>query len=215
VAGVLPAAPVLLHPAAVILRGAAPRRGTEETQGFGDLFLNYRCQLLGGEGDLLAVAPRFNVILRTGEAESGCKCNKPGYQFNLPVSKQYERWALHANAGWTSISGLQCPHPELPPQCRAIDGCNLGGSKIHFLRPNFHLMLEALALWGEEATPLGEQDRRFELLLDLGFRWAPYTEGSTQWVVGLGVPVGLTRDAPDLSLFLYMSFEQRFRKERK
>lgn len=187
----------------------------QESQGFGDLFLNYRYQLLDGTGDWPAVAPRFSVALRTGEAEASCKCTKPGYQVNLPISKEFEHWAVHANAGWSTIPALECPHPELPPQCRTFSGYNLGGSAIYFLRPNFHLMLEALALWAEEATALGEQDRRFEMLLNPGFRWAPYTEGSTQWVVGVGVPVGLTHETLDASLFLYMSLEQRFRKERK
>ena len=34
-------------------------------------------------------------------------------------------------------------------------------------------------------------------------------------VVGAAVPVGLTRDAPDIGLFLYMSFENRFMPKKK
>ena len=186
-----------------------------QAQGFGDLFLNYRYQLSNGEGPWPAMAPRFSTILRTGEGVGGCKCDKVGYQLNLPVSKEFEHWAVHGNAGWTSIRGLQCAIPELPPVCRAINGYNLGGSVIRFVRPNFHLMLESVAFWNAEVTPQLEEENAFEWILSPGFRWAPYTQGSTQWVVGMGVPVGLTRDAPDVGLFLYMSMEQRFWKERK
>jgi len=69
-------------------------------------------------------------------------------------------------------------------------------------------------MWDETAELDGTEDKTFEYLLSPGFRWAPFTEGETQWVVGAALPVGLTHDTPDLSLFLYMSFEHRIRHSR-
>ena len=74
-------------------------------------------------------------------------------------------------------------------------------------------MFEAMALWVEQATPAGKQNHVFEMLINPCFRWAPYTEGDTQFVVGLGVPFALSGDGPDVSLFIYASFEHRFRKK--
>jgi hypothetical protein len=34
--------------------------------------------------------------------------------------------------------------------------------------------------------------------------------GGGQWVWGVAVPAGLTRDSPDLALFLYFSLEHSF-----
>jgi hypothetical protein len=48
------------------------------------------------------------------------------------------------------------------------------------------------------------------MVVSPGFRWAPYTKGETQWVLGLAAPVGVTGEAQDFSLFFYMSFEHPF-----
>ena len=56
--------------------------------GMGDILLNYRYQLLY-EGDCKpAVAPRFSLILPTGNRKKGTGNNVVGYQLNLPVSKK-------------------------------------------------------------------------------------------------------------------------------
>ena len=65
-------------------------------------------------------------------------------------------------------------------------------------------------MWDEELTETGSENGTYEMLLSPGVRWAPYTSGATQWVLGMGLPMGVSRDAPDISLFLYMSFEHPY-----
>lgn len=186
-----------------------------EGQGFGDMLLNYRLQVWNGEDRQPAFAPRFSVILPTGDERDGLGNGEVGYQVNLPMSWEFERWICHANAGLTVVPGVSVGvDPEIPFSGRTLEGYNLGCSVIRKVRPFFHLMLETVALWDEENEWSGALDHRFAFILSPGFRWAPYTEGSTQWVVGAAVPVGLSRDAPDIAAFLYMSFEHRFRPER-
>jgi hypothetical protein len=178
--------------------------------------LNYRLQVWDGEGDLPAFAPRFSLIFPTGEEERGMGLGKLGYQVNLPFSKEFSRWATHCNAGITVTPDVTAGVvPTIPFEGRAINGYNLGASAIYFLRPNLHLMLEGVSLWGEELTAKGHADQLVEVLVCPGLRWAPYTEGDTQWVLGLGVPVGISRDAPDIAAFFYMSFEHRFQRKRE
>jgi hypothetical protein len=94
---------------------------------------------------------------------------------------------------------------------RTLNGYNLGGSVIWLARKDLNFMFEALALWDEELTDSGSEDHTFEMLLSPGIRWAPYTSGETQWVLGIGLPIGVSQDAPDISLFFYMSFEHPFK----
>ena len=203
-------------PMQAFARRGPPAEPTTAGRGWGDVMLNYRYQVWGGKGDELSFAPRFSLIFPTGEEERGLGHGKLGYQVNLPFSKQFEHWATHFNAGLTVIPGVTGGvDPQLPFAGRAINGYNLGGSAIRFIRPNLHLMLEALVVWDEQLTRDGHTDELVQTFLSPGIRWAPYTEGDTQWVVGLGVPIGISRDAPDIAAFFYMSFEHRIQKKRE
>lgn len=194
----------------------APGEPPVEGQGFGDILLNYRFQALDGNLGGWWAAPRFSIILPTGDERDGLGSGEVGYQLNFPFSKEFERWSLHLNAGLTLLPGVTTGiDPSLAPGiARDLNGYNLGAGAFYFLRPNFHLMLETVALWDETLSPEGSEDGTFEYLLSPGFRWAVFTEGDTQWVIGAAVPVGLTDDAPDLSAFFYMSFEHRVRAKR-
>jgi hypothetical protein len=182
-----------------------------QSQGIGDIMLNYRYQLMGGKGQELSMAPRFSLILPSGDENQGIGNGKLGYQFLLPVSKEYDYWCFHFNIGTTVTpevtSGVD-PLLELPGQ--TLNGYILGGSTIYKLKPNFHLMLETLALWNEDLFWEGTRDRGLNVQVSPGVRWAPYTKGDVQWVLGIAAPVGVTRDATDFSLFFYMSFEHPF-----
>jgi hypothetical protein len=195
----------------------APGEPAFEGQGFGDVLLNYRYQALSGEFRGWWAAPRFSVILPTGDVGDRLGNDKVGYQMNLPFSKEFQRWAVHLNAGMTYMPGVTVGmDPVLfPLSGQDLRAYNLGASAIYLLSKDFNLMCETVALWEEELLPDGNRDHTFQYLLNPGFRWAPFTEGETQWVVGLGVPIGLTRDTPEWSLFLYMSFEHRCRKKRE
>src|SRR5262245_51763221 len=116
----------------------------------GDIFLNYRYQLLSND-EFLWCAPRFTLIVPTGDKRLGTGNGEVGYQFNLPVSHYGERFDVHFNAGYTIT-----PHVSLPVEVgpgflsprHDLDEYNLGASVFWKPTVNFHLFAERLALWG-------------------------------------------------------------------
>jgi hypothetical protein len=180
-------------------------------EGIGDIMLNYRYQLLGGKDQEFSIAPRFSLILPSGDENQGIGMGKLGYQFLVPFSKEYENWCFHLNAGMTVTPDVTVGlDPLLGLPGKTLYGYNFGGSAIYKLKPNFHLMLETVYLQNENLLLEGTRDGSFEMVVSPGFRWAPYTKGDTQWVLGLAAPIGVTGDAQDFSLFFYMSFEHPF-----
>jgi hypothetical protein len=149
----------------------------------GDVTLNYRYQLLGdGDADL-AIAPRFTVILPTGEDSSA------GVQVGIPISKVLApRLIAHTNIGATLLEDDQ-------------NEISLGQSLIYAPRANFQLMLESL--W----TRPNEGDDSF--IVSPGVRWAYNFKNGLQIVPGVAVPFGDGSKA----VLLYLSFEHPFRKQ--
>ncbi len=180
--------------------------GDTTQYGFGDLLLNYRYQAWYDEKYLRAIAPRFSLILPTGNANRGFGNDTVGYQWNLPFSTALgDFWFAHANAGLTFL-------PDAGPAPRTdLVNYNLGASAIYALTPEFNLMLEWVGSWRESP---GER-RHFESLIAPGMRQAFNFASGAQLVLGLAASVGLTRAAPDLGAFLYVSFEHRFLRERE
>ncbi len=194
--------------------------GGSSASGLGDIILNYRYQLLnddpeeGEKKDFVACAPRFSLILPSGDPDLGLGNGKLGYQVNIPFSKSLERSAYHFNMGLTATPGVTAGvNPAIPYQGDTLNGYNLGGSAIYFLKPNFHLMLEVAASWEDQLLYSGLEDKQCNVYLSPGFRWAPYTKDNTQWTLGLGLPIGVTPETPDIGVFFYMSFEHGFKRK--
>jgi hypothetical protein len=180
--------------------------------GLADMMLNYRLQVFDGKDEPFAFAPRFSLILPTGDEDKGLGNDRLGYQVNLPVSAEAGRWACHFNAGLTVVPDVEVGlDPQYLGQHRTLNGYNLGLSVIYALKPKFHLMLESVALWDENLLHDVNQDRTTEVLLSPGFRWLAYEHEDTQLVTGLGLPIGLSRDAANLGAIFYLSLEHRFR----
>lgn len=173
-------------------------RGGQSADGIGDVLINYRLQAFTETSTRPAFAPRFSLILPTGDDERDLGDGVVGYQFNLPVSKIVsDRWTLHANAGLTF-------RPDV--QGNDLINYNLGGSAIFAVRRNLNLMLECVANFDEEAGG----DRTSSVILSPGVRYAFNFKNDSQMVVGLAAPVGVSSDAPDYGLVLYFSFEHFF-----
>ncbi len=180
--------------------------GGEKHDGLGDVLINYRFQLSTETATRPAIAPRLSVILPTGDEDRGLGSGSVGFQTNTALSKVLnDRWTVHANAGATVL-----------PDVRGHDltGYNLGVSAIYALTPSFNLMVECVANFDEDVDDAGSRDRSVSVLISPGFRYGIDLPGDAQLVVGIAVPIGLTRDAPDYGLFLYGSFEHFFAREK-
>lgn len=172
--------------------------GGQSREGIGDVLINYRFQAFTETSTRPAFAPRFSLILPTGDEERDLGNGVFGYQFNLPVSKIVsDRWTLHANAGLTFLPGVQG---------NDLINYNLGGSAIVAVYRDLNLMLECVANLDEE--PGG--DRASSVILSPGLRYAFNFKNDAQLVVGLAAPIGLSSAAPDYGVMLYFSFEHFF-----
>lgn len=164
---------------------SVPFLSAGQSRGFGDVFLNYRYQLLQEAAGRPAIAPRLSLILPTGRERDGLGAGAVGIQLNGPVSKQFGNVYLHANAGWTWLPDVE--HVT-----------HVSGSGILRVAPMFNLMLEGVAELDESIT------------VAPGFR-VGWNFGDRQLVVGAAVPFTRAAATTTAALLTYFSYELPFR----
>jgi len=170
----------------------------------GDVLLNYRYQAYFDEKTLTGLAPRFSLVLPTGDEKKGFGNNTLGYQWLVPFSTTIgDRWFVHANTGLTFLpdAGSRPTHDLL--------NYNLGASAIYCASDRLNFLLEWVGAWNQSPNDRGGLRRDFAALISPGVRYAFNFANESQIVVGVGVPVGITPAAPDIGAFLYFSFEHR------
>jgi Putative MetA-pathway of phenol degradation len=178
--------------------------------GLGDVALNYRYQLVGNPEARTLVAPRFSLLLPTGDDKLERGTGGVSFQGNLPVTLVLTpRIVTHWNAGAT-VS----PTANNPLGAKATTtSLNLGASVIWLLQPSFNLMLETLWLRTESVVGDGQTAGEGFLFLNPGVRWAFNLAGDLQIVPGLAYTIGLSPDSSQDALFLYLSFEHPFKRQ--
>jgi hypothetical protein len=177
--------------------------------GLGDVLLNYRYQLLYEGDSKPAVAPRFSLILPTGNRKKGMGNNVVGYQLNLPVSKKIsDQLALHFNLGATILPHVKAPMDNNGNSAKkSLTSANIGGSAIYALFPRFNLMLEWVGNSDQSFSDSGKRERAFLSTISPGFRTAIVNEDKLQIVTGAAMPIGLNRKTDNFGAFLYLSIE--------
>lgn len=185
------------------------RSDEQSSDGVGDVLLNYRYQAYFNKDSLTAFAPRVSLVLPTGDESKGFGDNSWGYQFNLPFSTAFgDKWFAHANAGLTFL-------PNAGGETRNdLLHYNLGASVIYAAKPDLHLMLEWIGNWNEGLSDLGGLRREDASIISPGVRKAFNYANDSQLVVGIAAPIGLSGPAPDFGVFLYLSFEHFFKKQK-
>src|SRR5271166_5190742 len=107
--------------------------------GWGDTAINYRYQLVGSGDTKYAVAPRFSLLLPTGNPVVDRGYGGLGLQTNLPLSIQLNRqFVTHWNAGATWVP---CAKNELHQKANSL-GVNLGQSVVWLMKPRFNTLVE-------------------------------------------------------------------------
>lgn len=185
--------------------------GSDRIHGVGDILLNYRYQALEENEFKPAFAPRFSLILPTGNRDRGTGNGVVGFQWALPFSKKIgSRSVTHANLGLTYLPRVRArmggSTAPLSPR-HSLVSYNLGASGIFALLPRFHLMLEWIGEFEESINDSGKTKREFQPVISPGFRAAVINEEKLQAVVGAAAPVGLNRKADNYGALLYLSIE--------
>lgn len=163
--------------------------------GIGDILLNYRYQLVNENS--IAVAPRFSLILPTGDEIQGLGDGVVGIQFNMPVSKRWvDEFVTHFNAGFTLL-----PNVDIFRRKENITTYFVGASGIILASPKSNIMLEALY-----SSTNGSE----EFILNPGLRFAIDID-ELQIVPGLAFPFYFYPSGrSENGVFLYLSFEHPF-----
>ena len=185
--------------------------GGDKVSGIGDILINYRYQALEEGDSVPAFAPRFSLILPTGDRDKGTGNGVVGYQWSLPLSKKVtSRLALHANLGLTYLPKVRVPLDDggHSPK-RSLVSPNLGASAIFALTSHVHLMLEWVGLFEQSLDAEGKRERDFKATISPGIRAAVINTENLQTVLGVGIPIGVTRPADNYGVFLYFSVEHK------
>jgi outer membrane putative beta-barrel porin/alpha-amylase len=184
-----------------------PVEGAAARTGVGDIALNYRYQLLGGEG-AVAAAPRVSALVPTGDEARGFGSGGVGLQVNMPASIALApTFVTHLNAGVTVTPRASSP----AGRARTTDFA-LGGSLIWLARPTFNVVLEvawvrAQAVTGTDRTVAGEA-----FVVNPGVRWAHNFASGLQIVPGIAFPIGIGPSRGETAALLYLSFEHPLRR---
>ena len=179
--------------------------GQDDT-GIGDVALNYRYQAV--LKDNIAFAPRFSLILPTGDREKGLGTGTVGYQVNLPLSiKLSNRFVTHYNLGFTFT-----PNSKEPAGAKADTlATNYGASVIYLASKNLNLMLETAGTSEQTVVANGAIADENSLFISPGLRYAIdcKVKGMDvfQIVPGIAFPIGIGPSKGDYGVLAYLSFE--------
>ena len=178
------------------------RTGGQGDNGLGDVMLNCRFKAYYDEEHIRGFAPRASLVLPTGNKDFGFSDDTVGAQFSLPFSGAWgDRWLTHFNAGLTFLPDAFTANDQ-----DTLD-YNLGASVNYAFTSTCHLLLEWTGVWDDSLNSHGRVEHEFLSVISPGLRYAFNFANGSQFVLGLGVPVGLTESAPDVGVFLYVSFE--------
>lgn len=177
--------------------------GLEGNRGFGDLALNYRWQALAESETTPAFSPRLSLIVPTGDSDKGLGSGGPGWQVNLPFSKQFGDAYLHWNAGFTHT-----PAAKSGPEEYNLFTPHLAVSGIWRLTPMLNLMLESVVEF-EHVVESGMKARETIFTLSPGVRTG-WGAGVPQTIVGFAVPVTMFDGHASAGVFGYFSYELAF-----
>jgi hypothetical protein len=178
--------------------------------GLGDVALNYRYQLAGNPEARTVAAPRFSVLLPTGQEEEGRGTGAVGFQVNLPLTLVLSNQVVtHWNAGATVTPSAR---NELGAEATTFSR-NLGGSLVWLVRPSLNLLVETLWLSEELVVGDGTTRQAVTTVLSPGVRAAFDLAGDLQIVPGIAYSIGLSRAVSEDALFFYLSFEHPFSRQ--
>jgi hypothetical protein len=172
--------------------------------GLGDIALNYRYQLAGSGQTKFACAPRFSVLLPSGDYKREFGSGGVGIQVNVAMSTVLsEEFVTHSNFGGTYFPSAK----DVQGEKALARGANAGQSLIWLIRNDLNAMLEAVWSYSQAVTAPGQTRGTHTFFVSPGIRWAFNSPTGLQIVPGFAVPLGVGPSRGDHAVLVYLSFE--------
>lgn len=177
--------------------------------GAGDTILNYRYQLVGSGETRIAVAPRFSLLVPSGNSAVGRGFGGLGFQTNWAASVVVNKKIVtHWNTGATMV-----PHARNAEGLQASTyAYNLGQSTIWTIRPRFNALVETVFNRNESVVATDKTQWGNQLLISPGVRWSHNLSNGLQIVPGVAMPIGVGPSHGEKGLFFYLSLEHPYRR---
>lgn len=182
-----------------------------KVRGVGDVEVEYRYQLLGGDVSRVSAAPGVTAILPTGDYRRELGAGDFGVKFSLPVSIVISRrFMAHSNVGIT-----------LTPRARNSEGNRAATSNFQFgqsfvwlAHPKFNPLVEFV--WGRNKEVIGHKLTKTtnETFISPGFRWGHTFKNGLTIVPGIAFPIGVGASRGEKGVLFYLNFEHPFKKRR-
>jgi hypothetical protein len=180
--------------------------GSNGPTGFQDTLLNYRIQALGlGGKGWIAMAPRFSLVLPTGNPRKAMGHGSIGVQLNLAISMELGPYfAVHLDAGATVTPSAQSPAGRTETALDANAGVALVWQPLTWCNP----LVEVSYTVTEEVGDASNQTVH-RLVVSPGARFAiNHPKTRLQVVLGIAAPLQvLPRGKFESAVLTYLSFE--------
>ncbi|WP_415061292.1 transporter [Bdellovibrio sp.] len=194
------------HQFSYVIPVAKKNSGTDDQTQVGDVLLNYRYQLMNTE--MISIAPRFSLIVPTGDYKKGFGNGVVGFQFNQAISIALnEKWTNHWNAGFTYTPDAKNSLGETA----SLFGFNFGTSVIYNVTPKTNLICEFVMNNNENVAAQDTKGSSSTYYVVPGIRSAFAVGEETEVVPGIAAMLGAGPSAEqhERGVFLYLSIESK------
>ena len=184
-----------------------PLQRAGSSTGIGDVAINYRYQLLGDGAATLAIAPRFSVVVPTGDWKRGRGAGAVGFDVGLPMSYVLSpAFSTHMNPTATIVPSAR----NMAGKRATTTAFSYGQSLIYTVSRAIQPMVEAVYSREQEVTGAGSTEDLDSFFISPGVRAAFNFASGLQIVPGIAVPIGVGPSRGERSVFVYLSFEHGF-----
>ena len=183
------------------------RNDVVNSNGVGDLYINYRYQLSYKE-NFVASSPRISIIIPTGNKNDGHGTGSWGMQLNIPVSKRWTNHFInHFNLGSTILFNLK---REDINYNKSQISYFAGLSSIWLVTEKFNLMFECIGNLIANPDFNNKDFYSKTIILAPAFRYGINIK-KLQIVPGISLPFTITKNSKtEMGGFLYLSLEHAY-----
>jgi hypothetical protein len=172
-----------------------------DEKGVEDIKLNYRRQFFSN--DKIVTTGRLSATVANGDYKKGFGRGSVGLEASLITSVQIsDIWVQHWNLGAGTTPDAKMANGDKADNSKYFWGM----SNVYLFSDNLNFMLEFAGSEEEETTAADTATYGASVVMSPSIRYA-FNVGDWQWVPGIAYPMGVTSNAGENEILVYLSIE--------